>query len=113
MFTCNGYRVWFKHTRLANPNTALFACFPLAQAITICRIDKIDEDGSYTQVAEAVAACSRKDNFCKATGRKLALTRALADVRVRYRGGMLTRPLSKDERREFWQAYFDRMGGVQ
>ena len=41
-----------------------------------------------------VAKCARMDNFCKATGRKLALARAL-------------RPLPRSLRSELWANYFE------
>ena len=41
------------------------------------------------------AVCSKDDNFCRATGRKIALTRALQNY-------------PREFRREVWQAYHKR-----
>ena len=46
------------------------------------------------QIGKAV--CSPEDNFCKATGRKVALTRAL-------------RTLPRDLRKEVWDTYLERV----
>jgi hypothetical protein len=45
-----------------------------------------------------VAACAREDNFCKANGRKIALTRALSDAQ-----------LPKTVRTAIWTDYFKRV----
>lgn len=50
-------------------------------------------------VVEGVAKCSPRDQFAKATGRKLALARALRTLGVQ-----------RDVRRGVWQAYFDKVG---
>ena len=46
-----------------------------------------------TKVAEGSCECSEKDTYCKATGRKVALTRALAGC------------TNKDFRKAVWEAY--------
>lgn len=46
------------------------------------------------QIANGVAWCHAKDHFCKDTGRKLSLARALKDAQ-----------LSKDERKVIWEIY--------
>jgi len=46
-------------------------------------------------VLSGCAYCHPHDNYCKETGRKIALARALERVR-------------RDDRRLFWQAYFAR-----
>ncbi len=45
------------------------------------------------------AWCHEKDNFCKETGRKLALTRAIKD-------------LPKEQRKLVWGAYLNRKAGI-
>ena len=47
-----------------------------------------------TEMGKEIAVCHEKDNFCRATGRKLSLTRAMESVR-----------LTKEERKEIWEAY--------
>jgi len=54
------------------------------KASTHCMIDKTVSGASY---------CSIKDQFCKETGRKLALTKAI-------------KSFPKDERRQIWDQYF-------
>ena len=61
--------------------------------MTRCEVWEV-EAGAVRLAAAGLAACSKQDRFCKATGRKLALQRALEQVR-----------LSKDERRMVWEAY--------
>lgn len=46
-------------------------------------------------IGEGRSHCHPTDNFCKETGRKIALERAVAR-------------LDKDTRREIWRLYFDR-----
>ena len=46
-----------------------------------------------------ITVCSKKDNFCKDTGRKIALTRALSTYPRKFR-------------REVWQAYHNRKKGI-
>ena len=71
-------RVRFKHAPL-----------PFGGYITACRL--IDTNGDTLGVG--VAKCVPEDNFCKATGRKLSLTRALAKW-------------PKDLRQQIWECYF-------
>lgn len=54
-----------------------------------------------TPIYTAAAWCSYKDNYSKATGRKIALARLLEWMsRNRFN-------LSEDERREIWAKYFE------
>ena len=55
-------------------------------------------------VAEGVTFCSLKDNFCKATGRRIALTRALEKMRMKVPY------MTKAERRKVWEAYLEPNG---
>ncbi len=59
-------------------------------AITDCFI--IDENGHYIGYDHAI--CSKKDNFDRSIGRKLSLARAISG-------------LKKEQRRKFWEAYFE------
>lgn len=52
--------------------------------VTECRILEITTDGGlFTrfEVAKGLAPCSLQDNFCKETGRLVALTKALREAR--------------------------------
>lgn len=71
---------------------------PVIQRSTTCTIAYLGEDGRPGQpVATATVVCSPQDNFCKETGRKLALTRAL-------RRSFFMRA----DRVAIWAAYFRR-----
>ena len=72
---------------------------------TVCTIKRQDIRGYI--VARGVAHCSKKDNFCKETGRKVSLTRAIEQI-VR----MNHVPVFKDKetRRKVWETYFNRKG---
>jgi len=60
-----------------------------AEPITACFITK---DGSYS--ASARCECSGKDHFCKDTGRKISLLRAMKKLEM-----------PKEERRVVWELY--------
>lgn len=61
------------------------------QAITICNVY---HDNTETDVGESYAFASRSDQFNRATGRKVALTRAIAG-------------LPKNERAAIWNDYLN------
>lgn len=52
----------------------------------------------HTPIAEGVAMCSAADNFCKRTGRRLAVNRLLASLRL---DGKV---FAKEDRRAIFQA---------
>ena len=85
MFTLDDYRVSFNHTHF-DPN------FDLFRGYTHCFISK-DDKAEFM----GVAWCSTQDQFNKATGRKVALTRAL-------------KPFDKETRTRFWNAYWEAGG---
>jgi hypothetical protein len=59
-----------------------------------------------------VAVCCPSDQFCRETGRKLALGRALkGGPRVRGRAYVHT-GMTREMRREFWKGYHSRVGGL-
>lgn len=78
----------FRHTRGANfeikPNKVV-------TDVTSCLLTVNNEQ------FDAVAACVNGDNFNKAVGRKLALSRALNEAQ-----------LPRDIRRQVWETYFNR-----
>lgn len=103
MFDINGFRVEFYHVKVTNPTYDLFPHG--ISHITDCAIfpDTIAEDekvhkGPVQNLAFTFgsAFCSVEDNFNKAIGRKLALTRALEGSKF-----------SKEERTAIWETYFD------
>lgn len=59
------------------------------------------QNGNRKVIADAFALCSASDNFCKETGRKLALRRLLDHT-----------GWSREARRAVWQAYW-RSKGVE
>ena len=72
---------------------------------TICNIKRGDEI-----VAEGMAECHPKDNFCKDTGRKLALARAL-QILFPSKKGKKRSIATRARRRAFWNAYAEKRGG--
>ncbi len=92
------FRVLFAHRRAAtNVNKAQF------KVITSCAIT----DGK-TILAQGATKCSVNDNFCRATGRKVALSRALAEMPGRpYDPLHETKPTwDEAQRRAVWNAYW-------
>lgn len=67
--------------------------------VTDCVINSINDDKSKTLVCKASARCSPKDNFSKAVGRKIALTRAL---RILTKNNLI----EKGQRALIWDLYF-------
>lgn len=63
----------------------------LSKFRTACSI----RDEALQLVATDLAECSLKDNFCRETGRKISLTRAI-------------RVFDKSVRKQIWEAYFNR-----
>ena len=61
-----------------------------AEKVTDCMIDNLFSGRSY---------CTPQDQFCRATGRKIALARALRNINV-----------NKDMRRQIWKEYFKAIG---
>ncbi len=73
---------------------------PVRVKSTQCDIFYVDEHGhmKLPRLARGVAKCSPLDQFVKAIGRKLALTRALDEQH----------PFTKAERTAIWTAYWGR-----
>jgi len=74
---------------------------------TICEIMRGDKI-----VASGAAECHPKDNFCKDTGRKLALSRALQIIFPNKRGKKRSRA-TQARRQVFWDAYAEKRGGFE
>jgi len=55
-------------------------------------------------VADGFAECHPKDNFCKATGRKLSLSRALQMLYPNKKGKKRSKA-TRSLRQTFWDAY--------
>lgn len=73
---------------------------------TICNIKR----GEHI-VASAMAECHPKDNFCKDTGRKLSLARALQILFPNKKGKKRSKA-TQAQRRVFWDAYAEKRGGI-
>lgn len=84
------YRVRFEHTKNSD-GKYVSTIASLQQA----KLDSRTSD--FIVLGSGVACCSSNDQFCKETGRKLALSRVLLDVFQ-----------DCDTRRLVWQAYFAR-----
>lgn len=82
------YKISFMHSKLV-PNSL----WPQAKAMTVCYLSI----GEPTVDWISFALCSKKDNFCKETGRKVSLARALQAAGLTY-----------GERKQIWEAYFNR-----
>ena len=67
--------------------------FPDVPPHTICYVDIKDKDGS---IADYYAWLHPNDNYCRETGREVALTKALKDLF----------PDNKAARKEVWRMYF-------
>lgn len=81
-------RIYFYHTNTLEGERA-----------TLCRIKmRSDVPSSW-----GLAVCSKSDRFCKETGRKVALGRAILGLHL-GNGWPITRTL----RREIWNSYFSR-----
>lgn len=92
--TKNGqsYKVYFSY-EYADTIDVSSQHYPI---ITDCVIER--ESGELVSIGSAFK--SPRDNFSKAVGRKLALGRALS-------------VLPREERKEFWEKYFEKIGGIK
>jgi len=61
-------------------------------------------------VSEGVAECHPKDNFCKNTGRKLSLARALKYFDKGFPSP--SKASARKVRKLFWDAYAAKRGGL-
>jgi hypothetical protein len=66
----------------------------ISERVTECEIYRYNGDQKITTVKEQ-SYCSPRDQYCKETGRKLSLTRAL-------------KTFTASTRKLFWEAYFNR-----
>lgn len=88
-------KLWFSHAVcpkvVAAPNGARFVFRNVRQ--TVCMV----VDPADHALAHGEAICAEGDNFCKNTGRKIALSRAI-------------RNYDKPTRKKIWDAYFKARG---
>lgn len=84
MFTVGNHKVTFWHS--------------VALGYTQCTIYTLGLPVGECEMITSTARCSKRDQFNRNTGRKIALARALTSF-PRY------------ERRAFWQAYYQARGG--
>ena len=88
------YNVYFRYRPVPDRRYDKNHAVPLR--MTQCYITTPDkEQDAYLTLAVGETVQSRQDNFCRATGRKIALARALA---------VLTN--DRELRKSFWDAYF-------
>lgn len=78
------YKIYFNHESAGCPSRT-----------TYCEIWELSEPP--VVVADSEASCHPRDNFCRATGRKIAYIRALA-------------VFPRHVRREFWNNYWVAIG---
>lgn len=88
----------FAHFSNPNPPEDWQSHVPPPTHVTQCRIFTLEGDLE-TVLAEGQAYCSSRDAFCRKTGRKHALSRAL-----------LTSDFPKPVRRQIWRTYFESTG---
>lgn len=92
MLALGDYGISFTHeTRYERPDypNRFTRCY-------ICKLPKEDEDAEFVGYGEA--HCHPNDNFCRATGRKIALSRAITAIP------------NKKTRKEIWEKYFEKVG---
>ena len=91
------YIVKFHHASMPfDTNEQSYKTFPITNGSTIGSLCQIIEGEKIVEQGEA--RCSLKDQFCRAIGRKIALTRA---IRQLYPGEK-----NKKSRADFWSAYW-------
>lgn len=85
-------RIRFKHSTLDPEKDVMFNGRRIrAKNATTCELKKGDD-----VIASGRSYCVPGDQFCKSTGRKNALKRAIADF-----------SFNKDQRASLWNKYFD------
>ena len=94
------YKVYWDHSVITDGSERVLK---RAYVRTTCFIEKVLSGGdTVSYIRTGFTDCSKKDPFCKDTGRRISLSRALYDVE--------SERLSKRERTHFWKAYFEMMG---
>jgi hypothetical protein len=82
--------------------------FTHTQTATRCEIQRQSSvfDSEWATIAVGTAVCHKFDNFCKETGRKVSLRRALASSS--YFSGPALRDTIRERRRIVWNTYHAR-----
>lgn len=92
MFYVDNIGFAFEHNPVPSPEEP--------QKWTRCFIyEKAPDGDSLGLLSVDYAYCHTNDNFCRATGRKIALTRALDGLK-----------LDKETRQKIWKTYFEKVG---
>jgi len=89
-------RIRFRHV-ITNANkdiAAVVSPFGTVKGFTECFIQLKRNGEDWKTWEYGAAVCSQEDNFDRATGRKIALARALKNIEP------------KSLRKDFWEAYF-------
>lgn len=99
------YLVEFQHERNV-PDAKKEKC----TAVSVCRVYSGEFESAHDLCKQAVVATaeawtSKSDNFCKSTGRKIALARALKKLFPNADDIKVTQE-NRDTRRAFWEEYF-------
>jgi hypothetical protein len=85
-----------------------FSFLHIAQMRTECIVEE-NVGGEWKLLAFGVAMLHPTDNFCKETGRKIALRKALAaSSYFTPRNSIATQMLGRNRRRAMWNAYHSR-----
>ncbi len=87
------YKIGFKHVKFERDEDAGFV--PMIRGYTRCHVFTLD---LLCNSSAALALCSIKDNFSRATGRKISLGRALLKAFP-----------DKEDRRYVWEQYFRKL----
>lgn len=90
--------VTWKHNRFEEPKTIEGKYNPLeVQGETLCKIAVKNENGDSQSVHFGRSSCSVNDQYCKETGRRISLGRALDKLNV-----------SKSEKKQIFKQYENR-----
>lgn len=101
------FKIWFKYEGKTNrqPDGMCHQPFVPDRRETLCFID--EEDAPGITFATGSAICAASDVFCKNTGRKVALTKALRCEKIRNVCGA-NPATEKQFRTAAWQCYLKR-----
>jgi hypothetical protein len=74
---------------------------------TLCLIEKLDADNKITETVRAYAKLNPKDKFCKKSGKKTALTKALKIL-----SPTVSRTKRSDSDKEFRKSFWDKLNST-
>ena len=96
------FQVWFDFSRRIVKNRLGKDVISATGGETTCTIGKFDHNTKKMvgEIFKGVAFCSKRDQFCKSIGRKVALQGALKSMF----------PIEKEIRRSVFEQYFKQVG---